>query len=396
MATPVTYDVIVLGLGAMGSSALDHLARRGVRVLGLERFGIPHEHGSSGGDTRLIRKAYFEHPDYVPLLHRAYANWADLEARCGAQVLHLTGTVYIGRPDCELLAGSRASAREHDLACEELTERDVARRWPVLRVPAGCEALHEPQAGFLLSGESIRLYCESAVRNRAQIRTGEPVLEWRETAAGIEVVTPMQTYRAARLVITAGSWAGALLPRLPTRLEVTRQALFWLWPTPTEPFQLATFPCWAAQVDGHAGLFYGVPMLPSGIGGQRGMKIAHHLAGPSAEPGRMTSVGAAEFDSIRAALASIFVPGLGPVVATKACMYTSTTDQHFIVDRYPDSERVMIACGFSGHGFKFASVIGEALADLSLDGRTALPIGFLSLDRFRSGTASRVRERSTK
>jgi sarcosine oxidase len=382
------YDVIVIGLGAMGSAALDQLARRGASVLGLEQFGIPHEHGSSGGDTRLIRKAYFEHPDYVPLLHRAYANWDDLGARTGERVLYRTGAVYIGRPDSELIAGSLASARQHSLPCDRMSGGDATRRWSGLRVPDGYEALHEADGGFVLAGKSIRLQCECALRRGAHVRAAEAVLEWRETASGIEVVTSAGTYRAAHLIVTVGSWAGAFLPRLGTPLEVTRQALFWVWPARIAPFELDAFPCWAAQLDGHAGLFYGFPMLPVSMGGQLGFKIAHHAKGLQVEPGGAWPVDVTEFASVREALREIFVDDLGPVVATKACMYTSTTDGHFVVDRYPDSERVTVACGFSGHGFKFASVIGEALADLALEGRTELPIGFLGLERFRDDTAA--------
>lgn len=378
------YDVIVIGLGAMGSAALDQLARRGARVLGLERFGIPHDQGSSGGDTRLIRKAYFEHPDYVPLLERAYENWRDLEARTGERVLYRTGAVYIGRPDCELVAGSLASAKLHGLKCDSLSADAVARRWPPLRVPEGYRALYEEDGGFVLAGQSIRLFCESALRHGADVRAAEAVIEWRETATGVEVVTATTTYRAAHLIVTVGSWAEGLLPRLPTPLAVTRQALFWVWPRDIRPFELDTFTCWAAQIDGHDGLFYGFPALPARIGGQLGLKIAHHARGEATRPGVVRPVDVAEFDVVRDALARLFAAELGPVVAAKACMYTSSVDGHFIVDRYPGGDRVTIACGFSGHGFKFASVIGEALADMSVEGRTELPIGFLGLQRFGS------------
>jgi sarcosine oxidase len=378
------YDVIVVGLGAMGSAALDQLARRGAEVLGLERYGIPHEQGSSGGDTRLIRKAYFEHPDYVPLLQRAYSNWDDLGARSGERVLFRTGAVYIGRADSELISGTRESARRYALACDDLTGQAVSRRWAPLRVPDGYDALHEPDGGFVLAGKSIRLYCESALRHGARVQAAEAVLEWRETATGIEVVTGAGTYRAARLIVAVGSWASALLPRVRTPLEVTRQALFWVWPKDIEAFDLQTFTCWSAQIDGNEGLFYGFPILPASMGGQLGLKIAHHAKGIPTEPGKVTPIDVAEFAPIRAVLKSVFASDPGPVVATKACMYTSTIDGHFIVDRYPQSDRVTIACGFSGHGFKFASVVGEALADLALEGRTALPIGFLGLERFGS------------
>ena len=381
----MVYDVIVIGLGAMGSAALDQLARRGARVLGVERFGIPHEEGSSGGDTRLIRKAYFEHPDYVPLLERAYTNWDDLGSRTGEQVLHRTGAVYVGRPDSELITGSLASAGQHALRCDELSQLDVTARWTPLRVPGGYRALHEPDGGFVLSAKAIRLYCESALRHGAHVRAAEAVLHWRETPSGVEVTTSGGTYSGARLIVAVGAWTQALLPLLPARLDVTRQAVFWTWPRDPDAFELGALPCWAAQLDGYGGLFYGFPMLPARIGGQLGLKIAHHLKGTPVEPGAQKPVDAAEFDAVREAVSQVFALDLGPIVATKACLYTSSVDQHFIVDRYPASDRVTIACGFSGHGFKFASVIGEALADLALEGRTALPIGFLGLDRFGAG-----------
>jgi sarcosine oxidase len=386
------FDVIVIGLGAMGAATLDQLARRGVRALGLEQFGVAHEQGSSGGDSRLIRKAYFEHPDYVPLLERAYANWEDLEARGGEPVLFRTGIVYIGSADGEVISGTRLSARTYGLACETLTSDALRRRTSVFRVPADAVALHEPDGGFVLSTRAIRLYCEQALRNGARIRAGDAVHDWRETADGVEVTTSSRTYRADRLVISAGSWSGTLMPPLASRLAVTRQTLFWLWPPAPERFVLDAFPCWGAEVPGLAGMLYGFPMLPASLAGTPGLKIAHHFPGERCEPGQARPAVAAEFEALRPALQQILDVDLGDVIATKVCMYTSTPDHHFVVDRYPGSERVVVACGFSGHGFKFASVIGEALADLALEGRSALPIEFLGLERFvraMSGGAGR-------
>ena len=383
------YDAIVLGLGAMGSATLDELARRGARVLGVERFGIPHEFGSSGGDTRLVRKAYFEHPDYVPLLERAYANWEDLEARSGERVLYRTGITYIGAPDCASIAGTRTSAATYGLTCETLTARDLAARAPMLRVPAGSDVLFEPDGGFVLAGRAIRAFCESALRHGAEVRAAQPALDWRETPNGVEVRVGSETHRAARLIVTVGSWTSELLPRLSTPLTVTRQTLFWVWPPRTDAYALGAFGCWAAELADRPGLFYGFPMLPAALGGQLGLKVAHHCAGPAATPGNLAPARASEFEPLREALRAIFMNDLGPVVAAKTCMYTTSVDHHFVVDRYPDSERVVVACGFSGHGFKFASVIGEALADLATDGRSELPIGFLSLRRFAASNERR-------
>jgi sarcosine oxidase len=376
------FDTIVIGLGAMGSATLDQLARRGSRVLGIEQYGIPHDLGSSGGDTRLIRKAYYEHPDYVPLLARAYENWDDLGRRTGEQVLFRTGALYVGKPDSALITGSRTSARLHGLECPELDARGVSSRWP-FRVPNGYVSLHETDGGFVLAAKSIRLYCEQALVHGAEVRAAECVHTWRETRNGVEVSTSDATYRAQNLVVTAGSWASEMLPKLGTSLTVTRQLLFWLWPAHRERFVLERFPCWAAQLDGYDGLFYGFPMLPAAMGGQLGLKLAHHVTGQSIRPGEAKPAQVSEFVPVRKALKEVFAGELGPVVATKTCMYTSSVDQHFIVDRYPSSERVFVACGFSGHGFKFASVIGEVLADFATTGTTRLPVGFLSLARFK-------------
>jgi sarcosine oxidase len=376
------FDVIVVGLGAMGAATLDQLARRGVRVLGLEQFGVAHEHGSSGGDSRLIRKAYFEHPNYVPLLERAYANWDDLEARTGERVLFRTGVVYLGLPESDVIAGSRRSARTYGLACDTLGPAALATRAPVLRVPPGAVALHEPEGGFVLSTRAIRLFCEEALRNGARIRAGEAVSAWRETADGIEVDTATETYRADRLVISAGSWTGALLQRIPVPLAVTRQTLFWLWPETPARFTLGALPCWGAEVPGFPGMLYGFPMLPATLAATPGLKIAHHHPGEPCAPGAARSASAREFEPLRPALSEVFDADLGTVIAAKVCTYTSSPDHHFVVDHYPGSARVAIACGFSGHGFKFASVIGEALADLATEGRSGLPIEFLGLGRF--------------
>ena len=382
------YDAIVLGLGAMGSATLDQLARRGARVLGVEQFGIPHDLGSSGGDSRLIRKAYFEHPDYVPLLERAYANWEDLEARSGERVLYRTGITYIGAPQSPSIAGTRASATKYGLRCETWTARELAAHAPTLRVPSGCDVVFEPDGGFVLAGRAIRAFCESALRHGADVRAGESALEWRETSSGVEVRVGAETYGAARLIVTVGSWTSELLPRLPARLAVTRQTLFWVWPRNADAYALGAFGCWAAELAGHPGLFYGFPLLPGALGGQLGLKIAHHRQGEPATPGRVAPARACEFEPVREALRAVFADDVGPVVAAKSCMYTSSPDHHFIVDRYPGSERVVMACGFSGHGFKFASVIGEALADIAVEGRTALPIEFLSLRRFAASNAT--------
>jgi sarcosine oxidase len=375
-----SFDVIVAGLGAMGSAAADHLARRGAAVLGIDPWPVPHAHGSSGGDTRLIRKAYFEHPDYVPLLQRAYDNWRALQADAGEQLLFETGTVYLGPPDGELIAGSRRAADAHGLALEALDDDDLARRFPQLSRPEGYAAVFEPDAGFLLCERAVAAQAARARARGAQLHLEERVLRWRADGTGVEVTTDRGRYRAGALVLTVGSWSMALLEGLRIPLQVTRQPLFWL-PAPAG-LALDESPCWAVQRHEAPGLFYGFPALPETLGCRPGIKVAHHAPGEPADPDAPRAPARPqELESVLAAMAPA-VPALrGPASASMVCLYTNSADGHFVVDRHPEHDQVVFGCGFSGHGFKFASVMGEALADLALHGASPLPIGFLGLGR---------------
>ncbi|MFU8815256.1 MAG: N-methyl-L-tryptophan oxidase [Pseudomonadales bacterium] len=375
-----SYDVIVVGLGAMGAAALHHLALRGVKALGIEQFGIPHGQGSSGGDTRLIRKAYFEHPDYVPLLARAYEHWRALQRELGEQLLFETGTLYLGRADGEVVAGSRRAAAEHGLALEQIDARTLAAEFPQFRCPDDYQALFEPEAGFLLCEQAIRAHVEAALARGAALIAGERVLSWRAQPGAVEVVTRNQRHSAAALVFAAGSWSGPLLTELGIDLRVTRQPLFWVQPADPASYALGRFPCWAVQRPDQPGLFYGFPGLPARLTPQLGAKLAHHAAGEPVgadEPRRAAD--RQELETLLAALAP-FVPGLtGAMTGSRVCMYTMSADGHFIVDVHPQHRNVAFGCGFSGHGFKFASVMGEALADLATTGTSPLPIDFLKL-----------------
>jgi len=374
------YDVIVAGLGAMGSAAFDQLARRGVRVLGIEPHGVPHGHGSSGGDTRLIRKAYFEHPDYVPLLERAYDNWRSLEADSGRQLLFETGTLYLGEPDGDLINGSRTSAGNHAVALQEVDDAALRERFPQFQRPPGYAALFEPEAGFLLSEQAVRAQVARGLDHGGALAGGERVVDWQAGAANVTVNTDRERYQAGTLILCAGAWSSRLLEELELPLTVTRQVLFWLQPPPTARFDLGNVPCWAVQRADAPGLFYGFPTLPGTLTAQLGVKVAQHHPGEHQDPDAVRAPPRRdELDHLLTALAP-FVPGLqGPMTGSRTCLYTMSRDQHFIVDRHPAHGNVILACGFSGHGFKFASVIGEALADLALTGASSLPVGFLRI-----------------
>ncbi len=378
-----SYEVIVLGLGGMGTAAAFELARRGRRVLGLEQFRPGHDRGSSHGQTRVIRKAYYEHPDYVPLLHRTYTRWYDLEQRCGRHLLTECGCLSIGPADGELVAGVRHAAAEHHLPVETLTAAEQRRRFPALRFDDDQVAVLEPQAGFLYVEDCVCAYAEESRRLGAELHEDEPALSWSATAGGVVVQTRQQTYTADRLVITAGAWAGAVLRDLGLPLTVLRKVLFWFGTADDRLLRRDVFPIYMAETP--AGFYYGFPVLdPSGH------KVARHDGGdPVADPAAVDrTVPEAEEVDCRAFLRAHLPVVDGPRRREKVCLYTMTPDQHFILDRHPAYAQVAIGAGFSGHGFKFAAVVGEILADLVEQGRTDLPIGRFRLDRFGAGGAA--------
>jgi len=375
--TPV-FDVIVIGIGAMGSSACHHLARKGARVLGLEQFDIPNALGSTHGSSRMIRLAYYEHPDYVPLLKRAYALWDELEVESGQKLLYRTGGLYMGPRDGEIIGGSLRSARQHHLAHELLDRDELRRRFPQFEVPDNWVALHEPEAGFLRPEAVISSYAELALRAGAELHGREPVIEWNADGKGVRVVTSRAEYQADRLIFCGGPWSGRLIRDLGVELRVTRQVLGWVWPKKPELFALGRLPVWAIDhLDGT--IHYGFPMMND----VPGFKVAHHAPGETTDPDRVArDPQPGDEETFRPILRQMIPAADGPLLSMKVCMYTNSPDGHFILDRHPKHERVTIACGFSGHGFKFASVIGEVLADIAQGGSTTLPAAFLGLGRF--------------
>ncbi|MFO0872984.1 MAG: N-methyl-L-tryptophan oxidase [Phycisphaerales bacterium] len=415
------HDVIVVGLGAAGSAAAMHLARRGLRVLGLDRFDIPTSMGSSHGITRLIRLCYFEHPDYVPLLRRAYELWREIEVESSRRLLFETGGVYVGRPDGELVAGSLAAAQAHALAHEVLDRAELASRWPQFRVPEDHVALFEPAMGYLLCEPAIMAHAELALRCGADLRGQEPVLRWSMDGAGVRVETPRGTHLASRLLITAGAWTAELAPRLGWPLRVTRQVVAWVWPKRPELFTEASgapslggneqagsmpgsapglspasprraprphaFPCWAVQHPG-GGLHYGFPMARHGETGL-GLKLGLHQPADETHADRVDrSLRGDDEATVRDFLRSTLPDADGPLLAMKVCLYTNTPDGHFAIDRHPEHAPVIVASPCSGHGFKFAPVIGEVLADLLERNSTRHEIGFLRATRWSQKPSS--------
>lgn len=372
------FDAIVLGVGTMGSAACYHLARRGARVLGLDQFGIPNEFGSSHGESRIVRLCYYEHPDYVPLLKRAYELWDVLGETFGQRILHRTGGIFMGTREGDFIRETLRAADVHNLPCDLLERDDLAREYPLFNLPETYTALYEPNAGYVVPELTVTAHAELAMRDGAVLHGHEPARMWAANDDGITVETDRATYSADRLVICGGAWVGRIVADLSASLIVTRQVMGWVQPKQPERFALGNFPVWAIEQD-DGSLHYGFPILP----GRVGLKVAHHAQGEPTDPETIDRIPrAGDEDDFLPALRAVLPEADGPLLAMRICMYTNTPDSHFIIDRHPQHDHVVIAGGFSGHGFKFAPVVGETLADLVLNGRTDHPIDFLSMQRF--------------
>lgn len=370
-------EVICVGTGGVGSAALWQLARRGVKVIGLDRFPPAHDRGSSHGETRIIRLAYYEHPDYVPLLLRSYDLWSELEQESGLDLYTETGLLQVGPPEGEIIPGVRSAAAEHGLAIENLTANEVAHRYPGFAAPEGTEAVYEQRAGFLRVEKCVKAHLDLAVAAGADLRTGVAVHGWSPDGAGVVVETDAGRLRADRLVIAAGAWTGDLLGDLHLPLSVARQPLFWFAADPTYEIESG---CPAFFFDTANGAFYGFPSH-DGLG----LKVARHSGGgPVDDPLEVDRALRGEDQGEVAEFLRAHLPGVRADEPTNhvVCMYTNTPDGHFVVDRHPGLRQISFVAGLSGHGFKMASVLGEILADYATGDEDDARVAFLGASRF--------------
>lgn len=373
-----SYDVIVVGLGAMGSATIYHLARRGLKVLGFDRFQPPHTSGSSHGLSRIIREAYFEHPAYVPLVQRAYGLWHELEASSDRTLLHQTGGLMIGPPDGALVAGARRSAEQHELPHEVLSPDQIRRRYPCFQPAPEMVAVSEPRAGILFPELAIQTHLELAARHGAVLHFNEATIRWESNDDQAIVRTSAAQYSGHQLVLAAGAWNSMLVsgPKLP--LAVERQVLFWFEPTPGNDVSFQPEHCPIQIWEYSPGeFFYAFPDVGDGV------KVAIHHQGQPADPDRLQrEVQKHEVLKIRS-LVQRFLPGANGALKNSAvCMYTNTPDEHFIVDFLPGRPRVLLLSPCSGHGFKFSSAIGEVASQLLTEGKSSLDLSLFQLNRF--------------
>lgn len=371
------YDVIVAGVGAMGSAACHHLAKRGQRVLGLERHDLGHVQGSSHGMTRIIRLAYFEGPQYVPLLLRAHELWRETGAEAGMELLYVTGSADLAPEGQGFVESSRQSCLEWGLKHEMLTHSEIARRFPAFHLPRGHIGLWQPDGGFVASERAIYAHVGLAQANGADIRVNEPALSWKTTAhGGVEVTTHRGTYTAGALVLTAGAWMSQLNPALAPYLNPVKTTIGWFSVSKPAHFRIGAMPVFILTVD--EGSFYGFPLWEHPGFKLGGPHFEREPIDPS-DPDRTPSQ--AQVEAIRDCLAKYIPEANGAPLSVKGCVYTVTPDEHFVIDRVPGAEQVVYASCCSGHGYKFASVIGEVMADLAISGRSRFDLSAFSLSR---------------
>jgi sarcosine oxidase len=371
------YDAIVVGLGAMGSAALYHLAQRGVRVAGFDRYAPPHPLGSTHGHSRIIREAYYEHPQYVPLVRRAYELWDELEEAWGRTLFQRTGGLMLGPRDGMLVSGARHSALEHAIPHEELSAEEVSARFPAFCVPDSMVGLLETRAGVLHPEGCVEAHLTLARRSGAHVYTGEPVLRWRKAGQGVQVETASGSYVADRVAVAAGAWAPELFPDLALPLSVERQVMHWFEPR-AEPARFAIEHCPVSMVEytpDH--ILYTLPNSGEGF------KAATHHNGESADPNTVRrEVATEEVEEVRALLHQFLPLANGELRASATCLYTNTPDRDFLIGFHPNDARVLLVSPCSGHGFKFASAIGEAVAQLLTAGKSDADLAPFRVERF--------------
>lgn len=372
------YDAIVVGVGGMGSAAAYHLADRGFDVLGLERYDVPHAQGSSHGYSRIIRLAYHEHPSYVPLLRSAYEEWRALEAEHGASLLHETGSVAAGPPGNEIFEGARRSCEEHDIDHEVLSSAELNDRFPGYDVPDDYRAIFQPQGGYLVPEKCIVAHVESAQDRGAEIRARTKVESWTPLDdGGVAVETETDRVEADSLVLAAGAWTGKLVPELESVLTPERQVVGWFQPDDPDRFAPESFPVFVVAADETE--IYGFP-----VHAVPGVKIGkYHHQEEAVDPDQMAREPTKADERLLRELAEEYLAdAAGPTMRLETCLFTNTPDSRFVIDAHPDHPQVTVAAGFSGHGFKFASVVGSVLADLATEGATDHPIDAFGIDRF--------------
>ena len=384
------YDVAVVGLGAMGSAAAHRLALRGQRVIGFDRFRPPHMMGSTHGDSRGIREAYYEDPSYVPFVRRAYDLWDELADTIGQPLFRQTGAITLGAENASMVQGVLASAREHDIDVDLMDAAELRRRYPAILADDDLVGVLERRGGMIDIETALNGQLDQAARHGAELHFDEPVERWLpadmdDLESPIVINTANGTYEAERMVVTAGAWNAGLLGKLDLPLRVTRQVMFWFEPRANPgAFDVGALPFWMWE-RGPQDFAYGFPNIG------KGFKLGHHQPLDEADPnGYNREMTAEDEANVREWLERTFPDVGGKLLRAETCLYTNTPDAHFLIDIHPKRPNIVLASPCSGHGFKFSPAIGEALADLSMYRKSEHDLELFRVDRFVAPLNERV------
>ncbi|MDS0295478.1 N-methyl-L-tryptophan oxidase [Halogeometricum luteum] len=370
------YDAIVVGVGGVGSAVVYELARRGKNVLGLERYDIPHSRGSSHGQTRIIRRAYHEHPQYMAMIDRAYDYWERLEDECGEQLLFKTGSVAAGPAASDLVSGARRTCEVHSIPHERIGGAEASERFPGFTLPEEYEVVYQADGGFVRPEAATVAHVRLARELGATVETETEVTDWRSTRNGVQVTTENGRYEADRLVVAAGPWLGKVVDSLASAVSPERQVLSWFRPKRAEDFAPETHPVFLVS-DGED-IHYGFPTY-----GRPGVKFGRHYhLRERIDPDGMDREATAHDEAILAEAAGRYLAvDADEPLGFETCIYTNTADRDFIVDTLPNHSDVVVLGGFSGHGYKFAGVLGELGAELASGEEPSLDIGPFAIGR---------------
>ena len=380
------YDVIVAGLGAMGSATAFHLAgRKGLKVLALDRHHPPHTLGSTHGGTRIIRETSFEHPRYVPLVRRAYECWRRMETATGQSLLQITGGVFVGDRHGVFVAKSKESADIHGVRYEILQPAEIRRRFPAFRPDEGSVGFYEPGAGILGPETCVRACLDFAKARGVDVRFDEPVVRWEASGNGVTVTTPRGRYSAGTLLLSAGPWMLDTLTRVGVPVAAERIVMHWFAPKGSKSaFDVKRCPL-ALWEFGPNAAFASFPIEDGEI-----KTTIHHGGDPTTPDTVRRDVGADEIAAMRKMLQRFLPDANGVHRRSAVCLYTNVQGGDFLIDTHPEHRHVILASPCSGFGFKFASAIGELLADLLVTGKTEWDLKPFGIDRLTSparGTA---------
>lgn len=372
------FDVAIIGAGTMGMAAGAFLSQQQVKTVLIDAFDPPHNRGSHHGDTRMIRHAYGEGRQYVSLVKRAQQLWEELEEQTDYKIFEKTGVIGLGPRDSAFLQETIAAANKYELPLEVMDSREVKEKWPGFSVPDHFIGCFEAESGLLFSENAIQAYKDIAIKNGAQLVTNTPVQQIESNdSSGIKITTKNKVFWAKKAIVTVGAWASKLLPDLKLPIQPTRKAFGW-FDTPTDLFDAANFPSF--YIEDKDNMCYGFPNVNG-----TGLKIGRSDGGQGIDPNKHTqNFGQYESDEedLRFFLKTYMPEANGPLKQGKTCLYTISSDNDFIIDHHPENENIIFACGFSGHGFKFSSVMGEVLSEMAVNGQSKFDLSMFSLKRF--------------